>query len=218
MESNHTDEIDDLYIYTDNESISKEMCEIIINKYINDERKQDGSTSNGLTKYKISKDISITKLDDWKEIDNYLYEKLNIALKKYSEKVIKKKSGEIITIDDTPLDMVYVTSDLIDFGYQVQSYKANEGYYDWHSDNLKNEIKNNVLNFDQHRILTFIWYLNDVELGGETEFLNFKIKPTAGKLLLFPATWTYLHRGNMPISNDKFIVTGWLGNKLMKND
>ena len=31
-----------------------------------------------------------------------------------------------------------------------------------------------------------------------------------GKLLIFPATWTYMHRGNVPISEDKYIVTGWL--------
>jgi hypothetical protein len=36
------------------------------------------------------------------------------------------------------------------------------------------------------------------------------VKPEAGKLLFFPATWTYPHRGMMPISNDKYIITGWI--------
>ena len=62
------------------------------------------------------------------------------------------------------------------------------------------------------RIITFLWYLNTVEEGGETEFFNgrISIKPEKGKLLLFPSTWTYIHRGNMPISNDKYILTGWI--------
>jgi hypothetical protein len=62
------------------------------------------------------------------------------------------------------------------------------------------------------RLLTFIWYLNTVENGGETEFFNgrIKIKPEKGKLLLFPSTWTYNHKGNIPISSDKYIVTGWV--------
>ena len=210
MESNHTDEIDDLYIYTDKESISKDMCEIIINKFINDERKVKGITMDGESKHKVTNEIIISGLDDWREIDEYLYEKLNMALKNYTKIFLKKKSGEILN-----LDMSYHIADSIDFGYQVQSYKANEGYYGWHTDNVKNKIINNALNFNQDRVLTFIWYLNDVEVGGETEFLNFKIKPTAGKLLLFPATWTYPHKGNMPISNDKFIVTGWIGHRLL---
>jgi len=61
-----------------------------------------------------------------------------------------------------------------------------------------------------HRIITYLWYLNDVEEGGETLFHNFKIKPKTGSLLLFPATWTYKHSGAMPISNDKYIITGWV--------
>ena len=61
------------------------------------------------------------------------------------------------------------------------------------------------------RKLTFLWYINDVEEGGETEFFgNHKIKPEAGKLILFPASWTFPHCGKMPISDDKYIITGWL--------
>jgi hypothetical protein len=51
-----------------------------------------------------------------------------------------------------------------------------------------------------------------VNEGGETEFFNgrIKIKPEKGKLLLFPSTWTFMHKGNTPISSNKYIVTGWL--------
>lgn len=61
------------------------------------------------------------------------------------------------------------------------------------------------------RAITYLWYLNDVEKGGETALLsNMKIQPSAGRLLLFPATWTYPHCGMMPESGDKYIVTGWV--------
>jgi hypothetical protein len=50
-----------------------------------------------------------------------------------------------------------------------------------------------------------------VNIGGETEITGYiKIKPKTGSLLLFPATWTYPHCGKMPISNDKYIITGWV--------
>ena len=58
------------------------------------------------------------------------------------------------------------------------------------------------------RFLVFFVYLNNVEEGGETEFptLDLQVSPECGTILIFPATWTYLHRGNTPISNDKYIL------------
>jgi len=55
-------------------------------------------------------------------------------------------------------------------------------------------------------------YLNDVEEGGETEFLYYarRIKPTQGTLLIWPAYFTHAHRGNPPLSNTKYIITGWI--------
>lgn len=78
----------------------------------------------------------------------------------------------------------------------------NKGKYVYHNDGL---ISNN-----ETRKLTFIWYLNDVLDGGETEFLDFKVIPKAGTLFIFPAIWTYPHKANILLSSDKYIITGWL--------
>ena len=61
------------------------------------------------------------------------------------------------------------------------------------------------------RILAWMFYLNDIELGGETEFLHqrLRIKPEKGKCVLFPASFTHCHRGNPPLAATKYIVTGW---------
>ena len=67
-------------------------------------------------------------------------------------------------------------------------------------------------------MFVFIFYLNDVEEGGETGFLFkdedtndfFKVKPEAGKLIIHPASWPYIHKGYMPKSDDKYILTTWL--------
>ena len=58
------------------------------------------------------------------------------------------------------------------------------------------------------RFLVFFVYLNTVAEGGETEFptLDLQVSPECGTILVFPATWTFLHRGNVPISNDKYIL------------
>jgi len=60
------------------------------------------------------------------------------------------------------------------------------------------------------RFLSFFWYLNDVEEGGETVFKDFEIKPSKGKLVIFPPLWMYPHKGNPPISGPKYILSTYL--------
>jgi hypothetical protein len=62
------------------------------------------------------------------------------------------------------------------------------------------------------RYLVFLWYLNDVAEGGETEFvdLGIKVAPRAGRLLVFPPYWMFQHAGRPTLSNDKYIVSTYL--------
>ena len=50
------------------------------------------------------------------------------------------------------------------------------------------------------RILILMVYLNDDFEEGETVFpiLGDSVKPVKGRLIMFPPTWNYLHRGNPP--------------------
>ena len=51
----------------------------------------------------------------------------------------------------------------------------------------------------------------DDDQGGGTKFsYEHIIKPTAGKILLFPATWTYVHEGCEVLKGKKYIVTCFL--------
>lgn len=60
------------------------------------------------------------------------------------------------------------------------------------------------------RFLSFFWYLNDVETGGETVFTDYTIKPSTGKLVIFPPMWMYPHKGNPPKSGSKYILGTYL--------
>ena len=60
------------------------------------------------------------------------------------------------------------------------------------------------------RFLSFFWYLNDVEEGGETVFSDIEIKPTKGNLVVFPPLWMFPHKGNPPISGTKYILSTYL--------
>ena len=63
-----------------------------------------------------------------------------------------------------------------------------------------------------NRYLVFLWYLNDVDEGGETRFprLDYAVRPKAGRLLMFPPYWMYQHEGAPPVSGDKYIVGTYL--------
>ena len=87
---------------------------------------------------------------------------------------------------------------------KIQKTKIGEGYHTWHCENAEMKARN--------RILAFMVYLNDVTEGGETEFLYQKcrFKPEKNTMLVWPTQFTHVHRGNPPLSNDKYIITGWV--------
>jgi hypothetical protein len=89
------------------------------------------------------------------------------------------------------------------YSFKMQKTGLREGYHIWHYESGDREMCN--------RLLTWMLYLNDVEEGGETEFLyqSMRVKPKQGTLLIWPAAFTHTHRGNPPLSNEKYIVTGW---------
>lgn len=77
------------------------------------------------------------------------------------------------------------------------------GYHVWHTEHAPGVLD---------RFGVWMLYLNDVEVAGETEFLYYgkRIQPKAGTLLVWPAGVTHVHRGNPPVSNTKYVLTGWL--------
>lgn len=90
------------------------------------------------------------------------------------------------------------------YSIKLQRTPPGGGYHVWHNENTSR--------FLCTRIMTFILYLNGIEDGGETEFLYLKkrIKPVEGRLLLWPAGFTHTHRGNPPLKETKYVLTGWL--------
>lgn len=84
----------------------------------------------------------------------------------------------------------------------LQQTNPKEGYHAFHAED---STWNNQL-----RTLAWMVYLNDVDDGGETEYLyqQLKIKPKQGRVVIWPGSFTHVHRGNPPMS-EKFIATGW---------
>jgi hypothetical protein len=90
----------------------------------------------------------------------------------------------------------------------IQKYAAGrDGYPHWHAETYADESFEGL-----HRIVLWMYYLNDVEVGGETEFYfqKVKLRPRKGTVVIAPAYFTHTHRGNTPVSGDKYIATSWL--------
>ena len=87
----------------------------------------------------------------------------------------------------------------------IKFYCPGAGYHAYHTERSSSAHPIN------NRHLVFMTYLNDVDDQGETEFVHQKIriKPQKGLTVIWPADWTYTHRGIASMSQNKYIVTGW---------
>lgn len=87
----------------------------------------------------------------------------------------------------------------------IQKYEPGQAFNLYHTERTSNLVH------DSSRHLVFMTYLNDVEEGGETDFFhqNLLVKPEKGLTLIWPADWTYTHRGLPSLNHVKYIATGW---------
>ena len=87
---------------------------------------------------------------------------------------------------------------------KIQKTLPQGGYHVWHCEHANIETG--------RRFAFIILYLNDVVSGGETEFLyqSARVEASQGRLVLAPAAYTHMHRGNPPLKGEKYILTSWL--------
>jgi 2OG-Fe(II) oxygenase superfamily len=188
--------MDNRFIWIEEESLDADFCQHLIQKYELESFKSLATTIGGYSNVLKATEVNITNLDSWKSEDEHLFLKLNSSLDQY--RVFLKQNLNI----DFTADM------LVDSGYKITRYDGdNKDYFDWHHDYCSDDSYGKGAS----RFISYIWYLNDVD-GGETQFIDgYKITPTVGKLVFFPSTWTYIHRGNTPPpGTQKYICTGFL--------
>lgn len=108
-------------------------------------------------------------------------------------------------MENTGVQQAYNLDQFFYTTMKIQKTLPTEGYHVWHIEHGKGF--NN-----EPRAFVFTIYLNDIEDGGETEFLNFskRIKPKTGRIVIWPAGFPYVHRGNPPLKDKKYILTSWL--------
>ena len=193
--------------------LSNESCDYIMKLMtIHNDLTNEGNTIHGVDKrFKISTDLNLMDIVDKDEHlhINIIPEIRNAILQsllEYNREHPVIPGGKVIVkYSDQDLGRLLEEQTILDTSLLCKKYPKGEGFFDWHIDN-GDGWKNNA------RILVLMFYLNDVEEGGQTEFdyQDFVIKPEKGTLVIFPTDWMHLHRGKMPISNDKYILNSWL--------
>ncbi|MHB2016069.1 MAG: 2OG-Fe(II) oxygenase [Candidatus Xenobia bacterium] len=219
------------FIETYDEALSGEVCDLLIAHFEASPRRRTGATGQGVDKAKKnSTDINISRHAEWAEVEQQIAERtwqyLVLYMRKYVYMLVgalvlgfpDPDTGQIRNIDADLLPrlndvtVMRLIRHMYRFGtINLQKYSQGEGGYPhWHSEIYPqaNDPECDAL----HRVLLFMYYLNDVAEGGETEFFyqERKLRPTRGQLVIAPSGFTHTHRGNVPLSSDKYILTSWV--------
>ena len=174
-------------------AFSKDYCDAVIAQFEQMSNHQQTYLQSGIHK---NADERVTF--DWAPTSNMYYQGhdlckhfYDVLHSHYKEHYIEKYDILKTFFQHTPKGMT------------VQKTRPHQGYHAWHT-----EVAHSA---SACRVIAYTLYLNDVEEGGETEFLyqGVKIKPEAGKLALFPTSYTHPHRGNPIYTGEKYIISGW---------
>ena len=179
------------YIY-ENQSLSHEICEKIIELFNKYTHGSEHTTSN---KKIINLEISSTNIsetNDFYFIKNILVQELEKNIQSYYNKLDNNNYF---------FNLTHTTKTIHNF--LIKRY-INIKTCEYQS----HDINNNNNNFNnKSKIITFIWYLNDIH-DGETDISGYKVKPEQGKLLLFPSEWFFPYNDTYSTINNKYIITG----------
>jgi len=218
---------DFIEVYDD--ALPKSFCDAFIETFEQSPHKQPGRTGGGIdpTK-KISEDLYLNQHLEYQSQLAQIQEATRRCaidyFKKYrfallapvAFKVKHPQTGAPVNLthdnfdelatgqEETFMRMLYRLGSI-----QAQKYPQGKGNYNyWHCEVYPEKGKTEAL----HRSLLFMYYLNDVEDGGSTDFYyqNRSIQPKQGRMVIAPGYFTHTHRGCTPVSNDKYILTSWI--------
>jgi hypothetical protein len=93
--------------------------------------------------------------------------------------------------------------------FNLQRYAPGEGFKRWHCDwTISDEGE---VTEPAHRVLAWILYCDTVpEAGTEFHWQQHHEEAERGKLVIFPAGPSHIHRGRVSHDHSKTIATGWI--------
>ena len=194
----------DPFIMVKDNVIDKIVCKEIINKFESQINKYYGVTVSGkVSNTKNSIDYTLPENIEDPDFKSWLpYRKMLSSIIEYE---IQNYINSLDKYNDDKFFTNRCSDGLTFKTFLIHKFIKKTGYFNCHSDDAIS------VSDKESRIFVYIFYLNDIDKGGETEFYNgIKTKSKTRRLMIFPASFTYPHKGIMPISDDKYILTGWV--------
>lgn len=148
---------------------------------------------------KVSTDISLVAIDrsdpDAYALSEVIVRGVSAGLQQY----LKQRPMFRSVCPDQELFVVPI--------FNLQRYAPGEGFKQWHCDwTISDEATDPV-----HRVLAWILYCDSVdEAGTEFHWQEHHEPAERGKLVIFPAGPTHIHRGRVNATSSKTIATGWI--------
>lgn len=181
------DELNDLIRVYEN-SLEPEICDFLISLFdqVSDKHERyDNEGKPNFTQFNLTENRELTL--EVNKVHNHIIGKIFEYRDKYYEFIDPRVFPQEHALEQ----------------FRIKKYNpGGEDRFDTHVD---------VIDYSSaRRFLSFIWYLNDVDSGGNTVFKDLIIKPKKGTLIMFPPLWMYPHYGESPISSPKYIMSAYL--------
>jgi len=180
----------DYYIRVYDHNLEADLCQRLLQSFHSLERFQrlNGRAVRAGLEDSAWTELNVSRMSDAAFLAMF-QQKINAALTRYNADI-----GLTISIPNSNK-----ISDLVMKRYRPNQQEQFQLHFD-------------AVNHMANRYLVILWYLNDVDQGGETGFpqLNMKVAARTGRLLMFPPYWMYQHEGLAPISGEKYILSTYL--------
>jgi hypothetical protein len=148
---------------------------------------------------KVSTDISLVAID---RSDPEVYALAEVILRGVNAGLAQYLKERPLLRDCCPEQSLFVNPI-----FNLQRYAPGEGFKRWHCDWTISEEATEP----QARVLAWILYCNGLPDGGtEFHWQNHHEQAERGKLLIFPAGVSHIHRGRVSQEHSKTIATGWI--------
>ena len=185
-----------------------ELCNQIVNKFKNDQRKEYipilykvGGKELEVNSYAETVDMFQSNTYDG------LYKKINDVCKRVYERYIEHLDIRFKELNKKCLTHPYTREIYSNKNIHISGFILHEikkgNMYSWHHDDHNCNISKNFI-----QMIIYLNTLEDEE-GGCTEFVcGKKIRPEIGKVLVYPKSWTYPHMGGEVVGDTtKYICT-----------
>jgi|TARA_R110000803_G_scaffold53702_13_gene110126 hypothetical protein len=182
--------------------VDKQTCENIIKHF--EEVKNAGLSIDRQSKEGVAKLTKDTDMYDLTETPDLLpSNSITSANDKIIFQTFKEAFWNCYNQYITKYDLTQTTTHTLDGYVKIQKTVPGQGYHVWHWE--QDSVHHG------HRLLLVMLYLNDVEEGGETEFLyqGIRVKPKQGSIMICPGSFTHTHRGNPPLTGEKYVMNTW---------